>query len=211
MNTNKTKTNKSQTQTQASGKAAAEAENTVKAKTIKLGIDVHLDRYVVVRILDGGTPQPPQRFGPPAFLLWVAKQIRLAEKVFTCYEAGPFGYSLHRKLEKMGAVNYVVRPRDWDEYGQKVKTDKRDAKQLALHLDRYVSGNDDAFCVVRVPSPEQEQERSISSSHAASAQARLKLLRAIPPPTQPNRTYPNLSEPTFFQDSHHAGSPNKDS
>ena len=67
---------------------------------------------LAVRIIDGGTPQPPQRFGPPEFMLWVAKQITLAEKVFTCYEAGPFGYSLHRKLEKMGATNYVVRPRE---------------------------------------------------------------------------------------------------
>ena len=158
MNTNKNKTSK----TKARKQAAAEAESTVKAKHIKLGIDVHLDRYVVVRILDGGTPQPPQRFGPSEFHLWAAKQLTLAEKVFTCYEAGPFGYSLHRKLEKMGVTNYVVRPRDWDEYGKKVKTDKRDAKQLALHLDRYVNGNHDTFCVVRVPSPEQEQERSIS-------------------------------------------------
>jgi transposase len=133
-----------------------------KAKTIKLGVDVHLDRYVVVRLIEGGTPQPPQRFDPAGFLLWVARQVTLADKVFTCYEAGPFGYSLHRKLEKMGVTNYVVRPRDWDEYGKKVKTDKRDAKQLALHLDRYVNGNHEAFCVVRVPSPEQEQERSIS-------------------------------------------------
>ena len=157
-NTNKSKGNKTRSQKQA----MATTESTVKAKTIKLGIDVHLDRYVVVRILEGGTPQPPQRFGPAEFLLWVAKQLMLAEKVFTCYEAGPFGYSLHRKLEKMGATNYVVRPRDWDEYGKKVKTDKRDAQQLALHLDRYVKGHRDTFCVVRVPSPEQEQERSIS-------------------------------------------------
>ena len=98
--------------------AAGEAESPIKAKTIKLGIDIHLDRYVVVRTIDGGTPQPPQRFEPAEFLLWVAKQITLAEKVFTCYEAGPFGYSLHRKLEKMGVTNYVVRPRDWDEYGK---------------------------------------------------------------------------------------------
>jgi len=159
MNTNKTNSTKTKSQKQP---AAGEAESTIKAKIIQLGIDIHLDRYVVVRIIDGGTPQPPQRFEPAEFLLWVARQITLAEKVFTCYEAGPFGYSLHRKLEKMGATNYVVRPRDWDEYGKKVKTDKRDAKQLALHLDRYVNGNHDTFCVVRVPSPEQEQERSIS-------------------------------------------------
>src|SRR6267378_3006953 len=158
MNTNKSRT----TKTQARKQATAEVESAVRAKTIKLGIDVHRQQYVVVRIIDGGTPQPPQRFEPAEFLLWVAKQLTLAEKVFSCYEAGPFGYSLHRKLEKMGVTNYVVRPRDWDEYGKKVKTDKRDAKELALHLDRYVNGNHDAFCVVWVPSPEQEQERSIS-------------------------------------------------
>src|SRR5258708_20192598 len=75
----------------------------------------------------------------------------------------------------MGATNYVVRPRDWDEYGKKVKTDKRDAKQLALHLDRYVNGNDDAFCVVRVPTPEQEQKRSISRQRESFQNERLRL------------------------------------
>ena len=171
MNTNKNRTNK----TSAPKQAAARAKGSVKAKHIKLGIDVHLDRYVVVRMLDGGTPQPAQRFSPDEFLLWVAKQIRLAEQVFTCYEAGPFGYSLHRKLEKMGVTNYVVRPRDWDEYGKSVKTDKRDAKQLALHLDRYINGNEDAFCVVRVPTAEQEQERSISRQRESFQREKLRL------------------------------------
>ena len=154
---NQNKINKHWTKTQALNEMPQ-----AHAKAIKLGIDVHLERYVVVRMIDGGTAQPPQRFEPAEFLLWVAKQLTLAEKVFTCYEAGPFGYSLHRKLQKMGVTNYVVRPRDWDEYGKKVKTDKRDAQQLTLALDRYVSGNRDAFCVVRVPSLEEEQKRSIS-------------------------------------------------
>jgi transposase len=169
-NSNKTKLNQRQKPAQAKAEPA-----TPKAKTIKLGVVVHLDRYVVVRVVEGGTPQPPQRFGPPEFLLWVAKQITLAEKVFTCYEAGPFGYSLHRKLEKLGTTNYVVRPRDWDEYGKKVKTDKRDAQQLVLHLDRYVNGNHDAFCVVRVPSPEQEQERSLSRQRESFQRERQRL------------------------------------
>src|SRR2546423_6263434 len=125
-NINKNKTNKNQTRTQANNEISKP-----KAKTIKLGIDVHLDRYVVVRIIDGGTPQPPQRFEPAELLLWVAKQLTLAEKVFSCYEAGPFGYSLHRKLQKMGVSNYVVRPRDWDEYGKKVKSDMSDAQERA--------------------------------------------------------------------------------
>ena len=131
-------------------------------QVIKLGVDVHLDRYVVVRQIDGGAPQPAQRFSPSQFVEWAGKQTQLAEKVYSCYEAGPFGYSLHRNLRALGVTNYVVRPRDWDEYGQNVKTDKRDAKQLVLNLDRFVAGNRDAFCVVRVPSEAEEQARSRS-------------------------------------------------
>ena len=131
-------------------------------QVIKLGIDVHLDRYVVVRQIDGGAPQPPQRFSPTQFLEWAKKQTALARQVYSCYEAGPFGYSLHRKLKELGITNYVIRPRDWDEYGKKVKTDKRDAKQMALNLDRYVGGNSEAFCVVRVPTEAEEQARSRS-------------------------------------------------
>ena len=142
------------------GAATAKADPVGKA--IKLGIDVHLDRYVVVRQIDGGAPQPPQRFSPSHFLEWAQKQTQLAEQVYSCYEAGPFGYGLHRDLLALGITNYVVRPRDWDEYGEKVKTDKRDAKGLVLNLDRYVSGNHDAFCVVRVPTPAEEQARSRS-------------------------------------------------
>jgi transposase len=62
----------------------------------------------------------------------------------------------------LGITNYVIRPRDWDEYGKKVKTDKRDAKEMVLNLDRYVCGNQEAFCVVRVPTQAEEQARSRS-------------------------------------------------
>src|ERR1035438_5535982 len=44
-----------QPQPQASGRGASAPE---KARTIKLGVDVHLDLYVVVRVIHGGTPQP---------------------------------------------------------------------------------------------------------------------------------------------------------
>lgn len=144
-------------------------------QVIKLGIDVHLDRYVVVRQIDGGAPQPPQRFRPAQFLDWAKKQTTLAQHVYSCYEAGPFGYSLHRKLGECGITNYVVRPRDWDEYGQKVKTDKRDAKAMVLHLDHYVGGNKEAFCVVRVPTEAQEQARSRSRQRESLQKEKLRL------------------------------------
>ena len=36
-------------------------------QTIKLGLDVHADSIVVVRILDHSAPQPAQRFTPAKF------------------------------------------------------------------------------------------------------------------------------------------------
>ena len=132
------------------------------ADVIKLGIDIHKDKYVVVRQIDQQGPQSPQRFTPQKFLFWMEKQRALSKRVVTCYEAGCFGYVLHRKLEAMDIENLVVRPRNWDEYGRRVKTDKRDAKELCSHLDRYVAGNKRALCVVRVPTKQEEQQRSLS-------------------------------------------------
>ena len=157
LNINKSLKNHSSKQVQPPPAAAA-----AQVRSIKLGIDVHADFYVVVRIVDGSAAQPAQRFSPAGFLHWCVKQKELAQEVYACYEAGPFGYSLHRRLEQMGVVNYVVRPRDWDQYGQRVKTDQRDAAALAECLDRYVAGNRRAFGVVRVPTPEQEQRRSLA-------------------------------------------------
>jgi transposase len=164
----KTKTNQNSGESQAA---------ITRIQCIKLGLDVHADSFLMVRILDGQAPQPGQRISPAVFLDLVKKQLAQAEKVYVCYEAGPFGYSLQRQLTELGVVCYVVRPRNWDEYGSHVKTDKRDAHELALCLDRYVSGNTKAFCVVRVPTPEEEQRRS-ESRHRQSLLNQKKRLAA---------------------------------
>jgi len=83
-----------------------------QAEVIKLGLDIHANQYVVARQIDGSSPQTPQRFSPEQFLVWAKKQTRLARKDYCCYEAGCFGYWLHRRLEEMGIANFVVRPRN---------------------------------------------------------------------------------------------------
>lgn len=138
------------------------SQTAVKAKCIKLGIDVHADSYRVVRQMDHATPQPAQKFTPKDFLVWARKQLDQAETVHSCYEAGPLGYGLHRTLTAMGIHNVVVRPQNWDELGKGVKTDKTDALALAQRLDRYVQGNTKQLAVIRVPTPEQELARSQS-------------------------------------------------
>jgi transposase len=150
-------------------------QSVFKAKSIKLGIDVHADSYRVVRQVDHATPQPAQKFSPEGFILWAKKQLELAEEVHSCYEAGPFGYGLHRALEALGIHNVVIRPQNWDELGKGVKTDKTDALALVQRLDRYVQGNLKALAVVRVPTPEQEMARSQSRQREQLLSHRLRL------------------------------------
>ena len=138
-----------------------------KIEVIFLGIDVHTEKQVVVRQMGSDTPQPAQRFNREKLIAWIARQQELAVEVYSCYEAGPFGYGLHRELEAMGVHNLVVRPRNWDEYGQKVKTDGRDALALTECLNRYVSGNKSALSVVRVPSENEERMRSLGRQRDA--------------------------------------------
>lgn len=147
----------------------------VKAKRIKLGIDVHADSYRVVRQVDDATPQPAQKFTPQGFLLWAKKQLDQAEEVYSCYEAGPLGYGLHRTLTAMGIKNVVIRPQNWDELGTGVKTDRTDALALVQRLDRYVQGNRKALAVVCVPTPEQELARSQSRQREQLLAHRLRL------------------------------------
>lgn len=146
-----------------------------KAKSIKLGIDVHAQSYRVVRQIDHATPQPAQKFSPQGFLVWVKKQLEQAEAVHSCYEAGPFGYGLHRQLEAMGVHNVVVRPQNWDELHRGVKTDKTDALALVQRLSRYVDGNQKELAVIRVPTVEQELARSQSRQREQLLGHRLRL------------------------------------
>jgi transposase len=147
--------------------------NTTNAKNItasashgkvvcKLGIDTHAASIMVARQLDGAAPQPAQRFSVEAFLGWIKKQVEAGYQVVSCYEAGPTGYWLHRKLESLGVKNYVVCPTRLDSRGKGVNTDKTDALELLVRLDRYVAGNQKAFSVVQVPSLEQERKRMVS-------------------------------------------------
>jgi transposase len=139
-----------------------------KFTRIKLGVDVHADSYRVVRQIDDAA----QKMTPAQFLPFARKQLALAQEVHSCYEAGPFGYGLHRQLLEMGVKNIVIRPQNWDELHRGVKTDKTDALALVQRLDRYVQGNTKALAVIAVPTPEQEQLRAQSRQREQLLKAR---------------------------------------
>jgi len=149
---------------------------TAQAKRIcKLGLDVHAASIMVARQVEGLHPQPPQKFKVADFLKWVKGQVEQGWEVISCYEAGPTGYWLHRKLTELGVTNYVVCPTRLDSRGKGVNTDKTDALELVVRLDRYVAGNRKAFSVVSVPTPEQEQKRALSRQREQLRRQRLSL------------------------------------
>jgi len=126
---------------------------------LKIALDVHLAWYVVALQEDGASPKPPQRFQPADFLKWVKTKVA-GYQVVTCYEAGPFGFTLHRQLTALGVTNYVIRPRNWDDDHRRIKTDRTDALAMLNALDRFCAGNKKALALVRVPTPTQERQRS---------------------------------------------------
>jgi transposase len=132
----------------------------VNRPLLKIALDVHLAWYVIAVQEDGSSPKPPQRFKPADFLKWIAQQRALGHSIFTCYEAGPFGYGLHRQLTALGVTNYVIRPRNWDDQHTRVKTDRSDARSMLNALDRFVAGNPKALALVHVPTPQQERRRT---------------------------------------------------
>ncbi|MBM3880126.1 MAG: transposase [Verrucomicrobia bacterium] len=144
-------------------------------RQIKLALDVHAADLMVVRMVDGAKPQPPQKMTPNRFLEWALKQKSQAQEVISCYEAGPTGFWLHRQLSALGIRNYVVCPSCLDERCSGVNNDRTDALELATRLDRFLAGNEKALAIVRVPTEAQEQKRARNRQRQQLRQQRLSL------------------------------------
>jgi transposase len=129
---------------------------------LKIGIDAHAAEYVIATQIDGAASKPVQRFDLAGLIRWISKKLAEDFAIVSCYEAGPLGYVLHRKLTELGVTNYVIRPRNRDDQHKRVKTDRSDARSILSALDRFVAGNSHALTVVRVPRIQQERRRSES-------------------------------------------------
>jgi transposase len=148
-----------------------------RRSTIKLGIDVHQEFYVVVCQEGGSNPKPPQRFTKETFLVWAAKlRAKHPETALhAVYEACGFGFGLQRSLSALGIECVVVAPQKLDERKQRVKTDRRDARTLCLKVSRYVEGNREELAVVRVPSEAEEQRRALHRQREQLVRTRKQL------------------------------------
>lgn len=128
-----------------------------KGKTIYMGIDVHKKTYACVSICEGIIIKKDTMPAKPALLISYIKNQFSGASVETAYEAGFSGFHLHRCLAKAGISNMIIHPGAIEVASRdRVKTDKRDAKKIALQLSvgRLRS--------IYIPTVEQEAKRCAS-------------------------------------------------
>ena len=132
----------------------------MKKVTTWVGMDVHQDQ-IVVAVIEGesGRMQEFQVGGDARGikkLVQRLQQYRSVGRVESAYEAGPCGYALQRRLEAEGINCTVVAPSLMPvKPGERIKTDRRDARKLVEHLR---AGLLTAVCP---PSPFQEAVRDL--------------------------------------------------
>ena len=83
--------------------------------------------------------------------------------VFSCYEAGPDGFWLHRWLTAQGVANSVVDSSSIEVPRRKrrAKSDRLDASKLVTMLIRYLGGEKKVWSVVHVPTVADENARHL--------------------------------------------------
>lgn len=139
-----------------------------EANTTYVGLDDHKSKIVV------GMLRPGQReavvwtvSNTPEAVRRLVKKLRAGApgRVLCAYEAGACGYALQRRLVSLGVECQVVAPSQTPvKPGDRVKTDRRDARKLAELLRAGL------LTEVHPPTPEQEAARDLLRCRADAQQ-----------------------------------------
>lgn len=142
-------------------------------KKLRLGLDVHKEKIVVA--VAGETGSDPEHYGKwggtnlsvELGLRKLLKKYDVDKKaVKICYEAGPTGFTLARRLIQLGYDCIVVAPSEIEQKpGRKVKTDKRDALKLA----RLLRAGD--LKGINIPEPHDEAIRDLCRARTDASDA----------------------------------------
>lgn len=135
-----------------------------------LGLDVHRDSIsvAILRPRDEA-PEVERIFHDETSVRRLIARFPEPAALRACYEAGPTGYELHRLLSTLKVRCDVVAPSLIPKApGDRVKTDRRDARRLArLHR----AGE---LVVIRVPTPEEEAVRDLCRARADMVEDRTR-------------------------------------
>jgi transposase len=146
--------------------------------TVYVGLDVHKDSITVARV--GSAPGEPVvlvgKIGTQQYAIdRLLNKLRGRGPLKLVYEAGPCGFWLQRYLAAKGEDCQVAAPSLIPQRpGDRIKTDSRDAQNLALALRAGT------LTAVHIPTPEEEAFRDVvrawqqSKRDVTKAKQRLK-------------------------------------
>lgn len=124
-----------------------------------VSMDMHKEKILGMGLpQEGNVPVLREAFAGDDFPRLVKRLVRLSKtyQIEVCYEAGPSGYGPARALQKAGIPCRVVAPSLIPRRpGDRVKTDARDALDLALALRAGT------LKFVRIPTREEEEVRGL--------------------------------------------------
>ena len=143
-------------------------------RIIYVGMDVHKDTYSLCSFdskqsyVFSELTVKAETSSVLSYLKNVEKHFVNDDVLFVCgYEAGPTGFSLCRDLQKKDISCVVMAPSSLatSPDAKKRKTDKIDARQLALHLAH------NSYKAVHVITPEMEAIKELTRTRASALKA----------------------------------------
>ena len=141
---------------------------------VYVGVDVHQETYTVTGVCHKQIVKTATVQADPAGLAASLPRWFPGATLSTAYEAGFSAFVLHRALTKAGIMNIVVNPASIAvAANDKVKTDRRDSKKLAIDLaDGRLQG-------ISVPTEEEELARLLPRTRAQIVEPRATIARQI--------------------------------
>ena len=152
-----------------------------EATTIRfVGLDVHRDSIAIAVAQRDGQPAESLGTVPNDVPGLIRRLQRLGpvESLRCCYEAGPTGFALYRRLNTIGIACEVIAPSLIPvQPGARVKTDRRDARNLA----HYLRSGDLTSIYVHDPITEaiRDLERARDDAKRAERSARQQLSKFL--------------------------------
>jgi len=143
-------------------------------RIVYVGVDVHKDTYTVTCVCNKQIVKTATVQAEPAGLAASLLRWFPGATLYSAYEAGFSAFVLHRALTTAGITNIVVNPASVAvAANDKVKTDRRDAKKLAIDLaDGRLRG-------IYVPTEEEELARLLPRTRAQIVEHRATIARQI--------------------------------
>jgi transposase len=149
-------------------RAACEKEPVVDNSITHVALDAHKAKHqgaVLYPDTDGARPEEFTVYNEPARVRRMVERIvrKAPGRVLFCYEAGVCGFALQRQIVAAGAACMVIAPSLVPiRPGERVKTDRRDARKLVRLLRQG------ALVEVRPPSEAEESVRELCRCREAA-------------------------------------------